>query len=82
VALGFLSAPGVLLALALMVLGYAKHEWPLTTLGILLTPLSIFHYYYSIDTTLLMKSGILVGSGAVLLAGYAYMRLRQFGEGA
>lgn len=75
--LGVLSTPGILLALCLMVVGYAKHELILTILGILLMPLTIFHYYYSLELTLLMKSGILVGSGAVLLAGYAYMAVRK-----
>jgi hypothetical protein len=78
VCLGVISAPGILLAVGLMTLGYAKHERLLLFSGALLFPVFLSLYYYNLDVTLMAKSGILVGSGAVLLAGRAYMHYRGF----
>lgn len=75
--LGILSAPGVILSICLMVLGYAKHEKLLTLMGILLMPQFIFFYYYNLDISLMVKSGILVGSGLVLLAGRGYLAVKK-----
>ncbi len=75
-ALGVVSAPGILLAITLLVLGYAKHELLSTVLGALLIPVFMWVYYYSIDVSLLQKSAILAGSGAVLLAGWGYLKYR------
>ena len=74
--LGLISAPGILLAIALMVFGYARHERLLLAMGAVLIPVFLFFYYYHLDTTLLQKSGVLVGSGALLLAGRFYLRHR------
>lgn len=73
VLLGFISAPGILLTIGLMVLGYAKHEKLLIIAGALLMPLFIYLYYSNLDISLMQKSGVLVGSGAVLLAGRLYL---------
>ena len=78
VALGLISAPGILLSVGLMVLGYAQHDRPLLIVGGLLFPAFLSLYYYNLDLTLMAKSGILVASGAVLLAGSAYMHYRGF----
>ena len=77
--LGVFSAPGVLLSLGLMVLGYATHERLITLFGILLLPLVIFNYYYSLNVSLMEKSLILIGTGAVLIIGrmYLLMQLRH-----
>ena len=76
VLLGLISAPGILLAIALMVLGYARHERLLLATGAALIPVFLFLYYYQLDMTLLQKSGVLVGSGALLLAARLYLRHR------
>lgn len=76
VLLGVISAPGILFAIGAMILGYAKHDRPLIITGALLMPVFIFLYYYNLDISLLYKSGILFGSGAVLLAGRFYLRYR------
>lgn len=76
--LGLISAPGITLALCLMIIGYAKHERVLLTLGILMLPITIFYFYYSINLTLMLKSGVMVGGGVLLLIGYAYVAARKF----
>ncbi len=81
VLLGLISAPGILLTIGLMVLGYAKHEKLLIIAGALLMPVFIFLYYYNIDISLLQKSGILIGSGIVLLAGRFYLKHKGWDEG-
>jgi len=78
--LGTVSAPGILLALALMILGYGRHERLLWTLGLLLMPAFIWFYYYTLELTLLEKSGVLVGSGCVLLLGRLYLTVRGYAE--
>lgn len=77
VVLAIISAPGVILSICLMILGYAKHEKLLTLMGILLMPQFIFFYYYNLDLSLMVKSGILVGSGLVLLAGRGYLAIKK-----
>lgn len=76
VLLGVISVPGVLLSIALLILGYAQHEKPLTILGILLMPVFLFLYYYHLDVSLLQKSFILVGSGAILLIARIYLQYK------
>jgi hypothetical protein len=78
VCLGIISAPGILLAVGLMILGYAQHDRVVLIFGGLMLPVFLSLYYYNLDLTLMVKSGILVASGAVLLAGSAYMRYRGF----
>lgn len=77
VLLAMISAPGVLLSICLMVLGYAKHEKLLLLMGMLLMPMFIFLYYYNLDISLMAKSGILIGSGLVLLTGRGYLALKK-----
>ena len=72
--LGLIAAPGILLAIMLLVLGYARHERPLLATGVALIPVFLFLYYYQLDLSLLQKSAALVGSGALLLAGRFYLR--------
>ena len=74
--LGVFSAPGVLLSLGLMILGYATHERLITLFGILLLPLVIVHYYYNLDASLMEKSLILIGTGAVLIIGRMYLLIQ------
>ncbi|MBY0377538.1 MAG: DUF4401 domain-containing protein [Gammaproteobacteria bacterium] len=81
VLLGIISVPGVLLSIALLILGYAQHEKPLVILGILLMPVFLFLYYYSLDVSLLQKSFILLGSGAILLMGRGYLHYKGWNKG-
>lgn len=76
--LAMVSMPGVLLAIGVMILGYARHDRLLLLLGVLLVPFFLYLYYYNLDLTLFAKSGILIASGAVLLAGWGYMHHHGF----
>lgn len=73
VLLGIISAPGIILSLCLTILGYGKHENTLLFLGIFFMPIFIFLYYYNLDVSLLEKSGILIGSGLILLISRIYL---------
>ena len=75
--LGLFSAPGILLSIGLLILGYATHERLITLVGMSLLPLVIFHYYYNIDATLMKKSLILIGTGALLIAGRMYLQAQM-----
>ena len=74
--LGLIAAPGILLAIMLMVFGYARHERALLATGAALIPAFLFFYYYQLDLSLLQKSAALAGSGALLLAARLYLRRR------
>ncbi|TQV80518.1 DUF4401 domain-containing protein [Denitrobaculum tricleocarpae] len=80
-ALGAIAAPGITLAILLMVLGYGKHEKIMIAMGALLLPLFLYHYYYELDVSLLQKSGVLVGSGLLLLAARFYLHFRKLDQG-
>ena len=82
VLLAAMSAPGILLAIGFMVLGYGKHDRILLVLGALLLPVYIYLYYYNLDVSLMEKSAVLVGSGAVLLAGRFYLGLKGWDKEA
>lgn len=77
--LGIISAPGIMLSLCLIILGYKKHENPLLLLGLFFIPIFIFLYYYNLDLNLLEKSFVLIGSGLILLTGRAYLAIRKLG---
>lgn len=82
VLLGIISVPGLILSICLIVLGYAKHEKLLLLMGIVLMPVFIFLYSYNLDISLMAKSGVLVGSGIILLAGRGYMATKKLDRGA
>lgn len=66
-ALATLAAPGLAPAIAILVLGYANGNRVLTGLGILVLLGYLSYYYYSLETTLLLKSALLMGVGSALL---------------
>ena len=76
VALALLSNAGILLAIGLMILGFATHRPGHTLLGVLFALFFGFLYYYNLDISLLQKSIVLILSGALLLiaSGYIYWR--------
>lgn len=81
IALGLLSAPGIALAIMMLLWGYEKHERGMITLGILLIACSLFFYYYQLDFSLIKKSGILIGSGLILLAGHLVIKFKAWDKG-
>ncbi|MGZ0656634.1 DUF4401 domain-containing protein [Coraliomargarita sp. W4R53] len=69
--LAFLSSPGLLFAIALLILGYGLRDPIFSGLGIIGLPCFIIYFYYSLQVSLLEKSGILAASGIIcLLAAY------------
>ncbi|SNY92010.1 protein of unknown function [Cohaesibacter sp. ES.047] len=71
VLLGLVADPAILLALALMIAGYATHRPVHSLLGLLLALGFGCYYYYALDITLLQKSVVLILSGIVFLFGAA-----------
>jgi len=79
--LAALSAPGILAAVAVTLLGHLERDSVLKRLGILFLPVYIACYYYNLDTTLLLKSLALIGSGLILWAArWHFMRHIQQAE--
>jgi uncharacterized protein DUF4401 len=63
-----LKAPGIGPAAAVLVIGFANGNRVLAGLGILALLGYLSHYYYSLQLTLLEKSGVLASTGIALLA--------------
>lgn len=72
--LGVLSVPGVLAALGVVVLGHLERDGALRALGIAFLPLYLIAFYYSLDTSLLFKSGTLIASGSILWTSRFFIR--------
>jgi hypothetical protein len=69
--LAFLSSPGLLFASALLIMGYGLRDPIFSGLGLIGLPSFIIYFYYSLQVSLLEKSGILATSGIIcLLAAY------------
>jgi uncharacterized membrane protein len=73
-ALALVSTPGILAALTLLVLAFARDDGPLSLLGLLYLGVFLVAYYYQLDVTLLAKSIILTASGVVLLVLFFVLR--------
>ena len=74
--LGLLSAPGILAAIGLIILGHLERDVLLRALGLLFLPVYLIAFYYNLDTSLLTKSGILIATGVILWAARWYLRER------
>ncbi|HEX4326952.1 MAG TPA: DUF4401 domain-containing protein [Burkholderiales bacterium] len=61
-------APGLLAALLVLILGQAAGKRILTGLALLAALWYLGAYYYQLQLTLLEKSGVMLGTGALLLA--------------
>jgi uncharacterized protein DUF4401 len=70
VAVATLKAPGIGPAVAVLVIGFANGNRILAGLGILALLGYLSHYYYSLQLTLLEKSGVLASTGIALLAAW------------
>ena len=62
------KAPGIAGGLLIVMLGHANGNRVLTGLGVAALLFYVSGYYYQLDVTLLVKSGVLAATGAVLLA--------------
>ncbi|BBB29135.1 GDYXXLXY domain-containing protein [Neptunomonas japonica] len=69
-----LIALGTSSALLILLVGFAYQRTSLKVLGLLALISFVSWYYYSLNTTLLLKSFILVGTGIALLLGQLVMR--------
>ncbi|HEX9397165.1 MAG TPA: DUF4401 domain-containing protein [Burkholderiales bacterium] len=68
------KAPGVAPAVAILIVGYANADRVLAGLGILALLGYLSHYYYSMQVTLLEKSGLLAAAGFALLVARLALR--------
>lgn len=66
-ALSSFMAPGMITGLVIALVGYANGNRVLTGLGIFALIAYLSHYYYQLETTLLIKAATLVATGMVLL---------------
>jgi hypothetical protein len=64
-----LVAPGIATAMLILLVGFAVGNRILMGLGLFALLVFLSHYYYQLQTTLLVKSAVLAASGAVLLIG-------------
>jgi hypothetical protein len=62
-----LGAPGIGAAILVLVLGFANANRVLMGLGLIAFGFYLSHFYYQLDTTLLVKSMILAATGVVFL---------------
>lgn len=67
------KAPGIATGLMVILLGFAAGNRTLLGVGIAALFLYISSYYYQLELTLLMKSGVLALMGVVLLAARAWL---------
>jgi len=80
IVIGVLLPPGGAAALAILMLAFVLGSRPLALLGILLQVNYIWRFYYDMDVSLLVKSGILVAVGVTLLLAW-WMMMRRSPEG-
>jgi hypothetical protein len=67
------KAPGIAAALTIVLLGYAGGNRVLCGLGFAALAGYLFAYYYNLNATLLLKSGLLAATGCMLLASRAFL---------
>lgn len=72
--LAALSVPGILAAVGVTLFGRLERDTVLERLGMKFLPVYIAAYYYNLDTSLQLKSLVLVGSGLILWAARYYFR--------
>ncbi|MEP6619402.1 MAG: DUF4401 domain-containing protein [bacterium] len=68
-----MDSPGIIAGVAVLILGFDRRNSVLVEMGVAFLLVFGAAYYYSLDLTLLQKSGVLAGSGAVCLAARALL---------
>jgi hypothetical protein len=66
--LGLFTTPGILVAIGLLIAGYAFGDRALTALAYLFLPCFLVVFYYAMNVSLAHKSWMVAGSGLILLA--------------
>jgi len=79
--LPLLMTPGITAAVLVLVLGFQRGQRVLMGLALVFLAVFLIAFYYHLDVTLLVKSGILAASGIVLL-GMRWALLRQLDSAA
>lgn len=82
VIVGFVLPPGGSAALVILMLAFVLGSRPLALLGVLLQIHYLWRFYYDMQATLLVKSGILVAVGAVLIVAWWLMQRSSQQEAA
>jgi hypothetical protein len=80
IVVGLLLPPGGAAALMILMFAFVLGSRPLALLGILLQINYIWRFYYDMEVTLLIKSGILVAVGAALVLA-SWLMMRRSPEG-
>jgi hypothetical protein len=76
IAISSFKAPGIITGLVIVLLGFSNGNRVLTGLGIFALIAYLSHYYYQLETTLLIKSAALAVTGMVLLVTrFAFVRV-------
>ena len=65
--LGIFSSPGILIAIALLILGYTLGDKILMAMSFIFLPCFLVLFYHALNVDLAYKSGIVAGSGILLL---------------
>ena len=65
--LGIFTTPGILVAVGLLIVGYAFGDRILTALSYLFVPCFLVFFYYALNVDLAHKSWVIAGSGVLLL---------------
>ena len=73
---------GLPIVLTLLIVGFARGNRLLLGMSLAALILGVGKFYYTLETTLLVKSALLIATGAVLLIGYALLRYREGGHDA
>jgi len=76
VCLGLLSTPGIIASIALLIFAFHSRDNLLRAAGITFFPGFIFIFYYNMNMQLDEKSGIIAGTGLVLLGFREYLKRR------
>jgi uncharacterized membrane protein len=69
-----MNAPGLGSALLILLLGFAAGNRILMAFGVLSLLGFVGHFYYSLHSTLLAKSGLLAATGLCLLTAHFFLR--------
>ena len=78
-----LPAPGLVLSLVVVLMGAARGDRLMVGAGTAFLTVFTAAFFYGIETTLLVKSVILIATGTILLVGqWCLFRLLQAGEGS
>lgn len=71
------QAPAIAMGAFLLAFGFARGRTALAGLGGVLAVFAVGRYYYDLQATLLVKSALMVGGGALLLAARAFLLVRE-----